>query len=258
MPGTEVKACRKISNRVLILVVAAVLLISNAATGLICWHQADEAAHRRADAEMQTYIVEHSVSRSTTYQRLVNSWTKTLAEVYGDVIFFGDSITAGGLWEEYYPYLTPVNLGVVGDTIEGLMTRLPQIEMLMCEKCFVMIGVNDLNFGSTVEETLQNYQTMLDSFAEMRDELGTQFYLQSVLPVREDATIYEIKNEDVRKLNEGITALADEYEMTYIDVHTLMADDTGALNEAYSFDGLHLTEAGYQVWQELLIPYLNE
>jgi len=258
MPDTEIKTNTKRSKSLIWIVVIVVMLVSNMATGWVCWHQADMDAQKRADAEMQAYIEEHSVPRTKTYQRLVNSWTKTLAEVYGDVIFFGDSITAGGLWEEYYPYLTPVNLGVVGDVIEGLMTRLPQIEMLMCDKCFVMIGVNDLNFGSTVEATLQNYQTMLDSFAEMRDELGTQFYLQSVLPVREDVTIYDIKNEDICALNEGIAALADEYDMTYIDVHTLMADDTGALNEAYSFDGLHLTEAGYQMWQELLIPYLDE
>lgn len=258
MSGTEIKTSAKRNKHMIWIVVVVVMLISNVATGWVCWHQADAAAQARADAEMQTYIEEHSVPRTKTYQRLADSWTKTLAEVYGDVIFFGDSITAGGQWEEYYPYLTPVNLGVVGDVIDGLMTRLPQIEMLMCEKCFVMIGVNDLNFGSTVEATLQNYRTMLDSFVQMRDELGTQFYLQSVLPVREDVTIYDIKNEDVRALNEGIAALADEYEMTYIDVHASMTDEQGALNEAYSFDGLHLTEAGYQVWQELLIPYLDE
>lgn len=256
MPVTQVKANQK---RILIgVIVAVVFVITNAASGVLCWRQATKAAQERADAELQTYIQEHGVDRTLTYQRLADSWNKTLADVYGDVVFFGDSITAGGLWGEYYPYLTTVNLGVVGDTVECLLTRLPQIETLMCEKCFVMIGVNNLSFQYTVEATLEKYDQLLNGLAAMSESFGMQVYVQSVLPVREDVTVYGIANQDVRTLNEGISALADKYGMTYIDIHSLMTDEEGALIENYTEDGLHLTEVGYQTWQEALVPYLDE
>lgn len=138
------------------------------------------------------------------------------------------------------------------------MTRLPQIETLMCEKCFVMIGVNNLSFGHTIEATLAKYDTLLKELSVISEEFGMQVYVQSILPVREDITVYAIKNQDILKLNEQIAVLAEKYGMTYIDIHSLMTDEEGALIEHYTADGLHLTEVAYQTWQEALVPYLDE
>lgn len=256
MPVPQEKAKKK--TIMLWVIVVVVFVITNAASGTLCWRQATKAAQEQAAAEMQTYIQEHGVDRTLTYQRLTESWNKTLADIYGDAVFFGDSLTAGGMWEEYYPYLTTVNLGVVGDTVECLLTRLPQLETLMCEKCFVMIGVNNLSFQHTVEATLEKYDQLLNGLSAMREAFGMQVYVQSVLPVREDVTVYTITNQDIRTLNEGISLLADKYGMTYIDIHSLMADEEGALIENYTEDGLHLTEVGYQTWQEALVAYLDE
>lgn len=255
MPIPQVKSKKKLS---ILLVWILVIVVTNIASGVICWRQATQDAQERATAEMQAYIQEHGVDRSLTYQRLAESWNKTLADVYGDVVFFGDSITAGGLWEEYYPYLSTVNLGVVGDTVECLLTRLPQIETLMCGKCFVMIGVNNLAYQHTIEATLQNYEMLLEKLSVMSEAFGMQVYVQSVLPVLEEVTSYAIRNQDIRQLNEGISALAEKYHMTYIDLHSMMTDENGDLLHQYTEDGLHLTEIAYQTWQEALIPYLDE
>jgi len=253
----EMKKNQK-KKTILCVLLMVVLIAVSALSGMICWQKATQAAEKRAAEELQTYIAEHGVDRSLTYQRLSESWTKTLYDLYGDVVFFGDSITAGGQWQEYFPYLTTINLGVVGDTVECLLTRLPQIEAVMCEKCFVMIGVNNLSFLHTTDAILEKYDTMLNELSLMCDDFGMTVYVQSVLPVREDVTVYALSNQEIRALNEGIAALAEKYGMTYIDVHSLMADEDGALRASYTEDGLHLTEAGYQTWQEALVPYLDE
>ncbi len=245
---------KKISLRLACLLIAVSVLVSGALAGWIAW----KVAEKHAQNELQTYIEEKSVSRYLTYQRLAESWNRTLADVYGDVIFFGDSLTAEGMWNEYFPYLTTVNLGVVGDDIDCLMVRLPQVETLMCQKCFVMIGVNELAFLSTVENALADYDQLLQQLARMSEEMGMQVYVQSVLPVQEDVTIYPITNQDIRALNEGIAVLAEKYDMTYIDVHSSFADESGNMIESFSLDGLHLTEAGYQTWVEVLTPYVDE
>lgn len=254
MNQPEWKPQKKVSLKLMCVLLAAAVLVSGALTGIAGW----KLAEKQAKEEMQTYIEEKSVSRYLTYQRLSESWNRTLGDVYGDVIFFGDSLTAEGLWNEYFPYLTTVNLGVVGDDINCLMVRLPQVETLMCQKCFLMIGVNELAFLSTVENALADYDLLLQDLARMSEETGMQVYVQSVLPVQEDVTIYSITNQDIRDMNKGIEALAEKYDMTYIDVHSSFADESGNMIESFCFDGLHLTEAGYQTWAEVLSPYVDE
>ena len=255
---SSTKAPKQISLRLACVLIGLSVLLSSLVTDLICWPIASNAAQAKATADMQLYLQNNDTSQSTTYRRLADGWTRTLATMEGDVVFYGDSLTAGGAWEEYYPYLTSINLGVVGDTLYGLTERMPQIEALMCEKCFVMIGVNDLCYGSTVENTLQFYEGLLQKLAAVCNDTGMQVYVQSVLPVEEAVTVYPIHNADIRRLNDGIQTLAQTYGMTYIDVHSSMTDQSGSLEHGYTKDGLHLNEAGYDIWQQVLIPYLDE
>jgi lysophospholipase L1-like esterase len=47
-----------------------------------------------------------------------------------------------------------------------------------------------------------------------------------------------------------------EVNVTYIDLFPLLADDNNMLIEEYSDDGLHLNAAGFEVWTNLIKPYL--
>jgi len=49
----------------------------------------------------------------------------------------------------------------------------------------------------------------------------------------------------------------DKY-YTIIDTYTLLADDKGFLKEAYTYDGIHLTNKGYEVWTEFLKKYVDK
>lgn len=192
--------------------------------------------------------------RSSTYRRVLDGWTATLADQYADVVFFGDSLTAGGSWGEYYVDEMVSNLGVVGDTTDQLLLRVHQPELLMPEKCFVMIGVNDLSYGSTPEEVLPKYDRLVCQLCEMPMDV----YVQSVLPVREGEIVYDVRNAEIRQLNEGIAEIAERYGVPYIDVHSAFADEQGMLDADVSFDGLHINEAGYERWQQILRPYVEE
>ena len=88
-----------------------------------------------------------------------------------------DSLTAGGAWGEWYPYWTCMNLGVVGDTVDGLHSRIQQVEMLLPSKCFLMIGVNDLNYGTSVEMALEHYDALLADLAAMGQETDLRTYV---------------------------------------------------------------------------------
>ena len=128
----------------------------------------------------------------------------------------------------------------------------------MPSKCFLMIGVNDLNYGASVEMTLDHYDALLADLSGLEESLEMRTYVLSVLPVREGEMAYATANEQIRQLNEGIAALAQQYGMTYVDLHPLFADEAGMLKAVYSYDGLHLTELGYERWVEAITGYVDE
>lgn len=229
-----------------------------AVTGVVCWQIRDQQAQEEIEQTKLTHMENFNHSRTNAYRWVTDAWNRTLADLYADAVFFGDSLTAGGDWGQWYPYWTCINLGVVGDTVDGLNSRMSQVEMLQPERCFLMIGVNDLNYGASVEITLAGYEQLLGNLAAVSRESGMETYVLSVLPVREGETSYATTNAQIRQLNAGIAELAQAQGMTYVDMHDLFADETGMLKEEYSFDGLHLTEAGYQAWQDALASWVEE
>jgi len=239
------------------LIIAAAIALC-AATGMICWQIRDRQAQAEVEETKLTHMENFNYSRTNAYRWVTEAWNRTLVDLYADVVFYGDSLTAGGAWGEWYPYWTCINLGVVGDTVDGLNSRIQQVEMLQPSKCFLMVGVNDLNYGMTVEMTLRFYEKLLGDLSALEESTGVTTYVLSVLPVREGEIIYPTTNGQIRQLNEGIAALAAQYGMPYVDLHALFADENGMLRQEYSYDGLHLTEAGYQVWLEAITPYVDE
>ena len=255
---TENKPARKSRRIGLVCLLLAAVLILCAATGAVCWHIRDRKAQADAQADRLSYMENFNYSRTNAYRWVTDAWNRTLADLYADIVFYGDSLTAGGAWGEWYPGWTCVNLGVVGDTVDGLNSRFEQVEMLEPSKCFLMIGVNDLNYGASVDFTLPYYEKLLTDLDTLGQDTGLATYVLSVLPLREGETSYPTTNSQIRQLNEGIAALAEQFGMTYVDLHPLFADEAGMLRQEYSFDGLHLNELGYQVWQEALAPYVDE
>ena len=242
---------------IICLAIAAVVVLC-AVTGAVCWKIRDRQAQAQVEQTKLAHMENFNYARTNAYRWVTDAWNRTLADLYADVVFYGDSLTAGGAWGEWYPYWTCINLGVVGDTVDGLHSRIQQVEMLQPSKCFLMIGVNNLNYGTPVELTLGQYDQLLSDLAAMGECMDLTTYVLTVLPVREGEVDYPTTNADIRLLNEGIAALADQYGMTLIDLHPLFADADGLLKAEYSYDGLHLTELGYQAWQEAITPYVDE
>lgn len=185
-------------------------------------------------------------------------WAKSLENVTADIAFFGDSITFGGKWEEAFPDQMSINLGVSGDSAFNLAIRMPLIETLMPSKCFMMIGVNDLLYQETIKEILEMYEWLLIELNEQRQTYGLTVYLQSILPVNEDQCVYDVSNQDIKTLNNGIQKLASDYGMIYIDLFPLFTDEEGMLAVQYSYDGLHLSDEGYRIWYDTLLPFVEE
>lgn len=107
-----------------------------------------------------------------------------------------------------------------------------------------MIGINDLNSGRTPGQMEEGYRELL---RRIRERLpAVRLHVQSLFPTR---GTFAIRNEPVRDFNRRLAKLAGEARASFLDLYPLFTDDNGELKAAFTADGLHLNEAGYQVWR---------
>lgn len=169
------------------------------------------------------------------------------------VVFYGDSITCDGNFDELFPDLRIVNLGVYGDTIDDLLRRVPEVRAENPKKIFLLGGINSLQ-PDNVEDCLRAYAELLDALrtACPRAEL----IVQSVLPIGTELDRNGKINEAVRRFNEGIQDLAEQKGITFVNLYAAYEKD-GFLDPTLTRDGVHLNFNAYGPWADIIRPYLN-
>lgn len=166
-----------------------------------------------------------------------------------DILFLGNSITERGEWHELLPGRKVANRGIGGDNTFGVLARLDGVIAQRPKKLFLLIGINDIGRGLPVEVILNNYRSILTKLAQGLPK--TKIIVESVLPMNESKLAYDyLKNkaDNVKALNEGIKKLASEFDLPYLNLHELFADEHGALKADYTKDGIHLLPEAYVDW----------
>lgn len=168
------------------------------------------------------------------------------------VIFYGNSLTEGFDLEYYFPNSRPVNRGISGDHIDGLIERFDySVINLNPSKLFVMIGINDIGAGDSDSLIISNYKRLLQKISQ--DLPQTETYILSILPTSADRT--NCPKEAIKQINREIKQYAAHHGFEWIDLYSCFKTDEDYLNPQYSTDGLHLNEKGYILWCEILKKY---
>lgn len=167
-----------------------------------------------------------------------------------DAIFAGDSIIYRCQWNEIFPEFEVKNRGIPSDTTEGLFLRVDSILKTQPKKVFIMIGINDISSGVNEEEILINYNNIVDTLSEAAD---IEIYVQSILPVAENHSIWKKKIVDI---NGRIEEMCYKKGIEYIDLYSVFVDDSGYLAEQYSMDGVHINARGYECWKNKIMDYI--
>lgn len=167
----------------------------------------------------------------------------------GNIAFVGDSITAHGEWEQWFPDREVQNFGVGGDTTDDLIARLDTIVAASPASIALLVGTNDLGARHSVEHLVRNIEFLLVSLR--RDLPGTRMLVQSIMPRgREFAEQVQDANRHLRQFSPSVNA-------QYLDLWPTLAAEDGEIRQEFSDDRLHLTEAGYQAWLAELRPALE-
>ncbi|MDO1445073.1 GDSL-type esterase/lipase family protein [Rhodocytophaga aerolata] len=171
----------------------------------------------------------------------------------GRIIFLGNSITEGGKWAQLTGDTTIINRGISGDITFGVLRRLDDITKRQPAKLFILIGINDIGMDIPDDVIADNYRKIIQ--AVQKKSPATKIYVQSLLPLNPDVKNFPQhydKQEHVLKANQLIKKVAAETKAQFIDIFSLFLDSQKRLDARYTYDGLHLNQAGYERWAKHL------
>lgn len=170
-----------------------------------------------------------------------------------DIVMLGNSITFWGEWSFLLKSKRVKNQGIPGDTSFGILRRIDDAVKGEPRKIFILAGINDL--GRSIPDTiiLRNYERMVRRIKAISPR--TQVYLQTILPTNESAGrvkhLYH-KEANIAFINAEMKSMAAREGAVWVNLHTQMADEAGKLKKEYTWDGVHLTLAGYRAWADVL------
>ncbi|MEC7736140.1 MAG: GDSL-type esterase/lipase family protein, partial [Candidatus Neomarinimicrobiota bacterium] len=136
---------------------------------------------------------------------------------------------------------------------------------------FLLIGINDIFNADIPDRGKITPSYVSENILKIADQIADQspsikIFIQTILPVNHE--IYTEINGmfpdhavplpvQINQINSLIknNDLGNKY--TIIDLHSAFVDEHGLMNGAYSTDGVHLNDAGYQVWVEYVGKYVQ-
>ena len=164
-----------------------------------------------------------------------------------DIVFFGDSLTYYGDFASVFPNKVVCNLGLRGDTIQGLIERVKQVQILEPKLFFLMAGINDI--GVLSERKFEEvYKQLLWQISEYCPNV--ELVVQSLLPVNAvDFGRISCNNEQIIQTNKIIQKISCQNGYEFIDLFYLYVN-SGQLNREMTCDGIHLKPNAYQTWYD--------
>lgn len=170
-----------------------------------------------------------------------------------DIVFLGNSITFWGEWSALLKSRHVQNRGIPGDTSFGVLRRLEEVINGKPAKVFILVGINDLGRNTPDSLILRNYTRMVRRIRN--GSPNTRIYLQTILPTNDSfgklKHLYH-KEAAIAHINAKMKGIAMEEGVFWVDLHAHFTDSDGKLKKEYTWDGIHLTLAGYRKWAEVL------
>mgnify|MGYP001049271129 CR=1 FL=1 len=171
------------------------------------------------------------------------------------IVFMGNSITIGWLntHPEFFKDKPYVNRGISGQTTPQMLVRFrADVIDVGATAVAILAGTNDIA-GNTGPTTLEMIVNNIKSMTEIARANGVKVILCSVLPAYDYPWRPGLEpNIKIPKLNALIKAYAEENKVLYLDYFSALNNGENGINKTYSYDGVHLTLAGYKLLEPLL------
>lgn len=197
----------------------------------------------------------------------VATWDKMYAEDIAvaekggvDLLFVGDSITAGWdweIWQTNFAQYNPANFGIGGDHTGNLLWRLKygHAEKLNPKAVVLLIGVN--NFGHLNETPKQVFAGIKANVLLLRKLYPhTKILVNSLFPFEESAQ--SPKRALVKDVNAMVATLNDNKHIFVKNYGAVFLQADGNISKELMGDFLHPSQKGYQAWVEVMLPDIQK
>lgn len=176
-------------------------------------------------------------------------------------VFMGDSITEG--WykndQSFFNDNGFLCRGISGQTTSHMLVRMRKDVVNHKPKYAVILaGTNDIaknNGDIALEDIFGNIVSMCD----IAKANGIRPVICSVLPAKKYKWRPEVTDcaEQIIRLNKMLEEYAAKERIKYVDYHSVMKDADNGLIDEYTYDGVHLTAAGYDVIEQIILKVLK-
>lgn len=189
---------------------------------------------------------------SLTIEKCIDGWTNSLNQLHvkADIVFFGDSLTYWGDFVSLFPGEVVCNLGLRGDTITGMKSRIEQILVMHPGRVFIQGGINDVgecSFDYFFNEYEQLCRKVISAVPD------ADITVQTILPVNDVAfSSLKCTNSEIIRFNEGIESVAEKMNLRCLDLYSLYAEND-MMPEHLTKDGIHLRDEAYDAWYKAIV-----
>lgn len=177
-----------------------------------------------------------------------------------NVLFVGDSITAGWdwqLWQTHFAPLKAANFAIGGDHTGNVLWRLQHgtIGKIQPKLIVLLIGVNNLGQKQESPEAAAAGVTRVVQQLQLAWP-NSKILLNAVFPFDEQPSS-ENRNK-VKTLNKMIAKLGDNKHIFFKNYGPLMLQKDGKIAKEIMADFLHPTAQGYQIWADAMVPDIQQ
>lgn len=170
------------------------------------------------------------------------------------VLFIGSSSIRGWNLKKSFPGTKTINRGFGGSELSDSIKYFDRL-VTPWEPAIVLLyaGDNDISRGKTAEQVVADYKT----FALLLHKKLPKAHF-AFIPIKPSLKRWNLWPE-MKKANAAIEKLTKgEPWLHYVDTASPMLKDDGMLKpELFVKDGLHLSEAGYALWNKQVQAFLD-
>ncbi len=172
----------------------------------------------------------------------------------GGILFLGSSSIRMWDLEKWFPGIGAINRGFGGSTYADAVHFMDRIVLPYKPRVLVLYsGDNDVAAGRSEEKTFGSFKELV---TRARKELPGLRVV--IVPIKPSIARWKLWGE-MNKANGMMAKYAEENDgVVYVDIVAPMLGEDGKPRvELFLKDGLHLSDAGYQIWTDLVAPHLK-
>lgn len=192
------------------------------------------------EASQQT--TQAASGRSLAVSGTPQSEDYTSSAAYSKSVFIGDFVVSGISQFGFVADSQVISSNSM--TSDKLTVYLDDIVSQSPDSVYIMVGINDLNYGSRSVDDIYKYEK--EFIEAVKSALpSTNVYVLSVLPISQRfESSSKVKQANIDSLNGMFSENASTLGITYIDVATVFKDGSGYFGSSYTDSGYNL-KSGY-------------